>query len=239
MKIIFLILLFLSCISAGAQRLHGSTRLHIPRDKVKLINGDSETGRIIFYDSTKVTLLKYDYSEKNISRKEIDTIVGLSHYTYFISPSFGYLNWNGLISQRLDTFSTNASSLYLKFGFMKKKQFAGNLFTEYQGGNNHKLFHFGVGIRRYFFSNYVKQKNFYFGINAGYNIPFTNMNRFFDIGWCMGYEYLLMEKYRLFLEVNRNKEQKYTPKPGSFSFSIGMRFSREYEKYYRKINSGF
>jgi len=237
MRIYFLILILLSCISSNAQRIRGSTRLHIPRDKVKLINGDAETGKVIFYDSTKITLLKYDYSEKNILRTEIDTIVGLSYYTYFISPSFGYLHWNGLISQRLDTFSADAANLRVKFGFMRKKQFAGNLFAEYQGGNNHKLFHFGVGLRRYFFSNYVKKKNFYFGVNAGYNIPFTNMNRFFDIGWCMGYEYLLMEKYRLFLEFERSKEQKYTPKPDSFSFNIGIRFSREYGSYYKKINT--
>lgn len=236
MRIIFLLLLLFSGISSYAQNLRGSLRFHIPRDKVKLKNEDSETGKIIYSDSNKIILQKYDYSEKNILRKDIDTITGLSYFTYFIAPSIGYVHWDGLINQRLDTFSTDAANFILKFGTMRKKHNAANLYIGYQAGNNHKLFHFGAGIRRYFFSDYTKKKNIYLGINLGHNIPYTNMNKFFDISWCFGYEYLLLDKYRLFFEFNWATAQIYTPKPTSFSISIGTRIGTEYKTFYTKLN---
>jgi hypothetical protein len=208
----------------------------MPRDKVKLKNGDAETGKIIYSDSVKFLLQKIDYSEKNILRKDVDTITGLSYFTYFFSPSIGYDHWNGLISQRLDTFSSAATYLDLRFGYMRKKHFAANLDAGFQGGDKHKLFHLGAGIRTYIFSNYVKKKNFYLGLNFGYNFPITNMNRFFDLGWCVGYEYRMKDKYRLFLEYDKGGAQKYDPHPSYFSLNIGMRFGIEYADYYRKLN---
>jgi len=234
---ILLILSFLLLnIASYSQRVHGSTGFLMPRDKVKLKNKDSETGKVIYSDSSRITLLKSDYSEKNILRKDIDTIMGLSHFTYFISPAIGYAHWNGLISQRLDTFSRDAVDLHLKFGYMRKKHFAANMDLGYQGGNKHSLFHLGIGIRRYLFSNYVQKKNFYLGLNFGYNFPLTNMNRFFNLGWCLGYEYHAADKYRLFLELNTGKAQKYDPKPGYTSLNTGLRFSIEYKNYYRELN---
>ena len=233
-RFLFLILPLLTGIFSYGQ--HGSTGYHIPRDKVVLKNKDSETGKIIYSDSSKIVLQKYDYSEKNISRKDIDTIVGLSYFTYFFSPSIGYGHWQGLISQRLDTFSSDATNLNVKFGYMRKKHFAANLDLGYQGGKNNKLFHTGVGIRRYMFSDYVKGKSFYLGLNFGYNFPQTNMNRFFDLGWCAGYECHKDDKYRLFIEYDKGGAQKYDPHPSYFSFNAGIRFSLEYENYYKELN---
>ena len=229
-------ILFLS-ISSHAQKIHGSTGFHIPRDNIRLKNKDSETGKIIYSDSSRIILQKYDYSEKNILWNDIDTVTGLSWFTYFYSQSFGYNHWNGFISQRLHTFSSDAGNFNMKFGYMRKKHFAANIDLGYQGGQSHRLFHAGVGIRRYIFSDYVKKKNFYLGLNFGYNFPLTNMNRFFDLGWCAGYEYLLQEKYRLFLEYDKGGAQKYEPHPGYFSFNAGIRISMEYEKYYRRLNN--
>src|SRR5438552_216246 len=72
------------CLSALGQSSHGNIGFILPRDKVKLKNGDVETGKIIYSDSSRITLRKYDYSEKNILRKDIDTIMGLSYFTYFL-----------------------------------------------------------------------------------------------------------------------------------------------------------
>lgn len=232
-----LVLVLLSCYGiSNAQREHGSIGFILPRDKVKLKNGDAETGKVIYSDSSKITLRKYDYSEKNIPRNAIDTIVGLSYFTYFISPSFGPLHWKGLINQRLDTFSKDAAHLNLKFGMMRKKHWAFNGELAYQGGNNFKMLHFGVGLRYYFPLDYVRKKSTYFGINYGYNIPFVNINRFFDLGWCLGYEYLIKNKYRAFAEFYRTHSKKYEPSPAAYSFLFGMRFSLEYGNYYRKLN---
>ena len=233
-KIISLFLLSGICFTSYAQR--GSIGFILPRDKVKLKNGDAETGKIIFIDSTKITLQKYDYSERTIQRKDIDTITGLSYFTYFVAPSFGYLKWNGLINQRLDTFTREAAHINVRLGVMRRKHVALSAELAYQLGNSFKLFHLGGGVRFYIFSNYVKKKNVYFEINAGYNIPQVNINRFMDVGWNLGYEYLIKEKYRAFAELYRTHEQKYTPKPAAFGIQFGMRFSIEYGNYYKKMN---
>lgn len=235
----FFILLGLSfsVIVSNAQKIRGSSQSYMPRDMVKLKNGDAETGKIIFYDSTKVLLQRIDYSQKNIPREAIDTITGLSYFTRFFSPSIGYMHWNGLISQRLDTFSRDAMDLRMKFGYMRKKCFAANADLGLQTGNKHGICHTGVGVRWYVFSNYVNRKSFYLGLNFGYNFPLTNMNRFFDLGWGMGYEYHMEEKYRLFIEYNKGTALKYDPKPTYFSWSGGIRFSIEYKKYYRDLNT--
>lgn len=236
MKFLGLLFIFLISTSSYSQKIRGTSRSYMPRDKVKLKNGDSETGKIIFYDSTKILLQKIDYSEKQISRRDIDTITGLSHFTYFFSPSIGYMHWKGLVSQRLDTFSRDAMDIHFKYGYMRKKRFAGNLAFSYQGGNKHSLFHAGLGIRGYLFSNYVKDRSFYLGLSGGYNFPVTNMNRFFNLGWCMGYEFRILETYRFFIEYNKGTALKYDPPPSYFSWSGGMRFSLEYKDYYRKLN---
>lgn len=236
MRFLGILFIFLISTSSFSQKIRGSSRSYMPRDKVKLKNGDSETGKIIFYDSTKVLLQKIDYSEKQILRKDIDTITGLSHFTYFFSPSIGYMHWKGLVSQRLDTFARDAMDIHLKYGYMRKKRFAANLAFAYQGGNKHSLFHAGLGIRGYLFSNYVKDRSFYLGLSGGYNFPNTNMNRFFNLGWCMGYEFRVRDMYRFFIEYNKGSALKYDPQPSYFSWSGGMRFSLEYKDYYRKLN---
>lgn len=233
-----LILFFISFLygSTYAQKSNGTPGMRMQRDKVVLKNKDAETGRIIYCDSNKIVLQKFDFSEKNILRKDIDTIIGLSYFTYFLSPSIGTVHWSGLVNQRLDTFTRDAMNLGVKFGYMRKKHFAANMEMDYQGGHGHQIWRMGGGIRRYCFSNYVQDENFYFGVNLGYNFVFTNMNNFFDLGWCIGYEYFLKEKYRLFVEYDRLIEQKYSPHPAGYSFNAGIRFSIEYSNYYKKFN---
>lgn len=230
------IIVLISNENAIGQKIRGSSRSYMPRDMVKLKNGDSETGKIIFYDSVKILLQKIDYSEKNIPREAIDTITGLSHFTYFCSPSIGYMHWNGLISQRLDTFSRDAMELRLKFGYMRKKHFAANAELGLQTGNKHGICHTGIGVRWYVFSNYMNRKSFYLGLNFGYNFPLTNMNRFFDLSWCAGYEYHWKDRYRVFLEYNKGGAEKYDPHPSFASLNAGIRFSIEYKNYYRELN---
>ena len=236
LSLIALIVLVTSENSLG-QKIRGSSHSFMPRDMVKLKNGDSETGKIIFYDSTKILLQKIDYSQKNILCEAIDTITGLSHFTWFFSPSIGYTHWNGLISQRLDTFSRDATDFRLKFGYMRKKHFAANLDLGLQLGNKHSIYHAGGGVRWYVFSNYVNRKSFYLGLNFGYNFPFTNMNRFFDLGWCAGYEYHWKDRCRIFLEYDKGGAQKYDPHPSYASLNVGIRFSIEYKNYYRELNN--
>ena len=235
-RIISILILFCVCLGTFAQRTHGNIGFILPRDKVRLKNGDAETGKIIYTDSVKILLQKYDYSEKNIKREDIDTIFGLSYFTYFLAPSFGYLKWNGLINQRLDTFSRDAAHLNFRFGMMRKKHWALNGEIAYQFGNDFKMLHLGAGVRYYLLWNYVKIKNVYIGINGGYNIPQVNINRFLDLGWSLGFEYLIKEKYRAFAELYRTHSQKYSPKPAAFGIQFGMRFSIEYENYYKKLN---
>jgi len=235
-KFILALLFSLCCLATYAQRIHGSIGYHIPRDKVLLLNKDVETGKVIYSDSSKITLQKLDYSEKNIERKDIDTITGLSYFTYFCAPSLGYEHWKGLINQRLDTFSTDAFALNCKVGYMRKKRFAANIDLGFRGGNNHNIFRGGIGIRRYLFSNYTWRKAFYLGLNFGYNFPNTNMNRFFDLGWVFGYEFLVQDKNRFFIEYNTGRAQKYDPRPAYNSLTAGIRFSIEYKNYYRRIN---
>ena len=225
-------------ISFSQKREHGNIGFILPRDKVRLKNGDAETGKVIHIDSVKITLRKYDYSERNILRSNIDSIYGLSYFTYFISPSIGPMHWKGVISQRLDTFSADVSNINVRFGTMRKKHWAIYGDLSHQGGrNNLKLFHLGAGARYYFPLNYVMKKSTYIGFDYGYNIPKTNESPFRDITWSLGYEYFLLEKYRLFIEFDRTHAQKFTPKPAAYSFNFGMRFSLEYLNFYEKFNS--
>lgn len=235
-RILLALVILLSGINMHAQKIRGSSRSYMPRDKVKLKNGDSETGKIIYYDSTRILLQKIDYSEKNIHRKDIDTITGLSHFTYFFAPSIGYMHWNRLINQRLDTFARDAMDLHLKYGYMRKKHFAANLSFSYQGGHKHSLFQAGLGIRGYLFSNYVRSRSFYLGLNWGYNFPRTNMNRFFNMGWCMGYEFRIKDMHRFFIEYNQGTALKYDPQPAYSAWSTGMRFSLEFKNFYKDLN---
>src|SRR4051812_27862491 len=111
-KFISVFIFVIICLTTFGQR--GTIGFILPRDKVKLKNGDAETGKIIFIDSTKITLQKYDYSEKKILRSEIDTITGLSYFTYFAAPSFGYVKWNNLINQRIDTITREAAHINIR-----------------------------------------------------------------------------------------------------------------------------
>jgi hypothetical protein len=232
-------LIMLSCASVYAQKnIHGSTGLVLPRDKVNLKNGDAETGRVIYSDSTRILLRKYDYSEKNIPRKDIDTIMGLSWFTYFIAPAIGPAHWNGLISQRLDTFSTDAAMLSVKLGTMRKKRWAFYIDLNYEKGKSLILLHAGAGLRYYFPLDYVRKSSTYVGFNYGYNIPGTNLNRFFSTGINLGYEYRWKDKHRFFIEYYHMRATKYTPQPSGYAFLLGMRFSMEYSDRYYRLNHG-
>ena len=235
----FLLLCLLVPFTSYSQKHeHGNIGFILPRDKVRLKNGDAETGKVIRIDSARITLRKYDYSEKNILRSSIDSIYGLSFFTYFISPSIGPMHWKGMISQRLDTFSADVSNLNVRLGTMRRKHWAFYGDLARQGGKNDlKLFHVGAGVRYYFPLNYVLKKSTYVGFDYGYNFPQTNEGRFRDITWSLGYEYFLLEKYRLFIEFDRTHAQKFTPKPAAYSFNFGMRFSLEYLNFYEKYNS--
>lgn len=232
----FLLLLFLPFALLAQRSVHGSAGLIMPRDKIKLRNGDAETGRVISSDSTMIMLRKYDYSEKRIPRSDIDTILGLSWFTYFISPSLGPGHWNGMISERLDTFNTGAFMLSVKMGTMRKKRWAFYIDLNHQGGRSFGLWHAGAGLRFYFPLDYVRKNSTYIGFNYGYNIPTTNVNRFRDFGFNLGYEFRIRNKHRFFAEYYHMTCQKFTPQPSGGSLQFGMRFSMEYADRYYRLN---
>jgi hypothetical protein len=238
MNVRLLLFIFLFPLFLLAQRsLHGSSGLILPRDKVRLRNGDAETGRIIYSDSNKIMLRKYDYSEKKILRSDIDTIEGLSWFTYFIAPGIGPAHWNAMVSQRLDTFSADGTMLSVKLGTMRKKRWAFYLDLNMQGGNSLGLLHAGAGVRYYFPLDYVRKSSTYIGFNYGYNVPTTNVNRFFSTGLNLGYEYRWKDKHRFFLEYYHMRTNKFDPPSTGYAFLFGMRFSMEYSDRYYRLNN--
>ena len=214
-----------------------SKKLRRLPDQVILLNGEVETGKVIKSDSIQISLQKQDFSEKIIQWDHIEKIAGLSYSTFFISPSIGLQQVNYFSTFLYDNVSSGGMNFQLKIGRMKRMRHASYFQITKIPVQPYNITKVGYGYNYYLFNDYIRQWSTYAGGVFEMTSVKTNANGFFNYDLHLGFEYLSKWDIRFFSEISYQKTIFNINNGNGVAFNAGMRFSREYKSYYKKLNT--
>lgn len=205
------------------------------RDMLVFKDGNTQTGKIIRCDSVSLVLRKVDHSTTKYEWSQIDSVRGLPYRTYFFSASLGISKVNYWSTLLYRDVKSTSQAFYYRYGNMSWRRWAKYIELEFIGARPFKMQRLGGGVNYYMFTDYTKPWNAYLGLDASINMVDNNKN-FVSTGLHFGTEYLYKNKYRLFAEMDFQKAIFNINKNSSFCFLVGMKWCKELEKYYKKLN---
>jgi len=234
MRACFFLIVLITLGHGGFAQSKKSRRLP---DKVILVSGDSETGRVTESDSSRIILCKGDYSEKTIPWKNIDTIVGLSYASLFLCPSLGIGNISYFSTFRYDQVRSSGAILQLRVGKLRKKHWSSYLQLSEMPVKPYNVLKLGTGFNYYLFNGYTENLCPYLGAKFEMTAVETNKSPFFNYGLHIGLEYNTRNNNRYFCELTHQKTIFNIHNGRGLTFAMGIRFSKEYNQRYKRLNT--
>jgi hypothetical protein len=206
------------------------------RDLLVLKNGNTLAGKVIESDSSHLTLMRADHSTEIHAWSLIDSVKGLSYRGGFFSFGIGPNNvtyWSTFLYKNI---SSNSVAYHYKFGALRNGNWSKYAELVFIPSKPFKTRRLGVGANYYFPKNYSEPLCLYAGADINWTFVAENSD-FMSVGIHPGIEYFYKNKYRFFAELDLQKAIFHINKNTSTAFLVGMRFSKEYSNFYRKLNS--
>lgn len=207
-------------------------------DEVVLKDGNSQTGTIVYCDTTNLKIQKTDESISIIPWKTIDTVQGKKLKTFWVGANFGYYNTPYFSVFRNESLVGKQLGFQGKVGLALKGTKLYYLDLSYSPAQPYAITKFGVGYQRYLGgSTYLKKNSFFWGsefnlMNAKYNNgsqatlePFTGFEKKCN-------EHLRVH-FKLGLQFNLANKNTQT----GVNLTVGVHFmKKDFKTYYDVLN---
>jgi hypothetical protein len=216
------------------------TACHRPRrqqDRVVLQSSDVTVGRIIAVDSAALRLKVRGEGETVIPFAEIDSVTGQNFKTRFVALSTGIMSFRYYSPFLAEQDALFAMPLQLRWGKLHHQRWAHAWQFSVLPQKDFTVTKFGYAYQFYAYHKYTAPFNVYFALMPELNAVRYNNTPFMTFSTSVGASYLLKNKVRIWSELVYQRPLWNINRRSSVGLVVGMRFHREFSKYYRNINA--